>query len=260
MDDVFPGSTDPCYNYTVLDAPWRLSNFSDTHNWKSDVYFTWVGWYRLMYQGLDIQMSESCVEIYMCGTYAPLWMYGGHPQRLDGVVTRQICGKWYGDCCYFKSYPIRVKACQGNYYVYEIVKPAGYDMGYCADVTTLKPPVDHLIEIKYFAGLVMSLSSVEDLTQSSTSGIFLKECRHHWKTAAPVNISKDCSGVVPNRHGVTQNGSGSSSVTSPTLVLVEKTNESVCGGTVVSTKMNDKYLNTCQSAKILALKDLLVRL
>ncbi|KAI4892446.1 hypothetical protein NFI96_007788 [Prochilodus magdalenae] len=38
-------------------------------------------------------------------------------------------------------------------------------------------------------------------------------------------------------HGVTQNGSGSSSVTSPALVSVETPNESVCGGTVVSTKM-----------------------
>ncbi|KAI4904612.1 hypothetical protein NFI96_005737, partial [Prochilodus magdalenae] len=47
-----------------------------------------------------------------------------------------------------------------------------------------------------------------------------------------------CDGVVPDCHGVTQNGSGSSSGTSPALVLVEVTNESVCGGTVVSTKMN----------------------
>ncbi|KAI4888586.1 hypothetical protein NFI96_016449, partial [Prochilodus magdalenae] len=46
------------------------------------------------------------------------------------------------------------------------------------------------------------------------------------------------NGVVPDCHGVTQNGSGSSSVTSPVLVLVETPNESVCGGTVVSTKMN----------------------
>ncbi|KAI4872576.1 hypothetical protein NFI96_010022 [Prochilodus magdalenae] len=46
------------------------------------------------------------------------------------------------------------------------------------------------------------------------------------------------SGVVPDCHGVTQNGSGSSSVTSPALVLVETPNESVCGGTVVSAKMN----------------------
>ncbi|KAI4885989.1 hypothetical protein NFI96_028860, partial [Prochilodus magdalenae] len=49
----------------------------------------------------------------------------------------------------------------------------------------------------------------------------------------------DCSGVVPDCHGVTQNGSGSSSVTSPALVLVETPNESVCGGTVVSTEMTD---------------------
>ncbi|KAI4894375.1 hypothetical protein NFI96_017390, partial [Prochilodus magdalenae] len=39
-------------------------------------------------------------------------------------------------------------------------------------------------------------------------------------------------------HGVTQNGSGSFSVTSPALVLVETPNESVCGGTVVSTEMD----------------------
>ncbi|KAI4898283.1 hypothetical protein NFI96_024407, partial [Prochilodus magdalenae] len=39
------------------------------------------------------------------------------------------------------------------------------------------------------------------------------------------NVREDC-------HGVTQNGSGSSSVTSPALVLVEMPNESVCGGTV----------------------------
>ncbi|KAI4896486.1 hypothetical protein NFI96_018652 [Prochilodus magdalenae] len=53
-----------------------------------------------------------------------------------------------------------------------------------------------------------------------------------------VTVTKDCSGVVPDCHGVTQNGSGSSSVTSPALVLVETPNESVCGGTVVSTKMS----------------------
>ncbi|KAI4887094.1 hypothetical protein NFI96_012138, partial [Prochilodus magdalenae] len=42
-------------------------------------------------------------------------------------------------------------------------------------------------------------------------------------------VTKDCSGDVPDCHGVSQNGSGSSSVT---------TNESVCGGTVVGTKGN----------------------
>ncbi|KAI4884684.1 hypothetical protein NFI96_003744 [Prochilodus magdalenae] len=52
------------------------------------------------------------------------------------------------------------------------------------------------------------------------------------------NVLLEECGVVPDCHGGTQNGSGSSSVTSPALVLVETPNESVCGGTVVSTKMN----------------------
>ncbi|KAI4871670.1 hypothetical protein NFI96_009023 [Prochilodus magdalenae] len=47
-----------------------------------------------------------------------------------------------------------------------------------------------------------------------------------------------CHAAVPDCHRVTQNGSGPSSVTSPTFVLVEMTNESVCGGTVVRAKMN----------------------
>ncbi|KAI4874087.1 hypothetical protein NFI96_005545, partial [Prochilodus magdalenae] len=57
-----------------------------------------------------------------------------------------------------------------------------------------------------------------------------------------------CAGFLEqgsrDRHGVTQNGSGSSSVTSPALVLVETPNESVCGGTVVSTKMNGVIYTT----------------
>ncbi|KAI4883100.1 hypothetical protein NFI96_023007, partial [Prochilodus magdalenae] len=68
------------------------------------------------------------------------------------------------------------------------------------------------------------------------AGLHARSCdnglNHH------VTVAKDCSGVVPDCHGVTQNGSGSSSVTSPALVLVETPNESVCGGTVVSAKMN----------------------
>ncbi|KAI4883251.1 hypothetical protein NFI96_008390 [Prochilodus magdalenae] len=53
----------------------------------------------------------------------------------------------------------------------------------------------------------------------------------------PAGETQQLCGVVPDCHGVTQNGSGSSSVTSPALVLVETPNESVCGGTVVNAKM-----------------------
>ncbi|KAI4876002.1 hypothetical protein NFI96_003517 [Prochilodus magdalenae] len=63
-------------------------------------------------------------------------------------------------------------------------------------------------------------------------------------TKDPTTTSKELQAsltsvkTAPDCHGGTQNGSGSSSVTSPALVLVETPNESVCGGTVVSTKMN----------------------
>ncbi|KAI4895325.1 hypothetical protein NFI96_027910, partial [Prochilodus magdalenae] len=63
------------------------------------------------------------------------------------------------------------------------------------------------------------------------------QCQHHWQTAAwkqyymhtdryndcpqhHINIPKDCNGVVPDCHAVTQNSSGSSPVMSPALVLV----------------------------------------
>ncbi|KAI4902916.1 hypothetical protein NFI96_010942 [Prochilodus magdalenae] len=130
MPDV--NSSDPCYNYTVLDDVWRATNYSSSLSKKCDQSITWVGWYRMMYGGQDVQMPESCVSINMCSTDAPLWINGTHPQLADGVVTRQVCGNWVDDCCHFKSYPIQVKACEENYYVYEFVKPSGCWLTYCA--------------------------------------------------------------------------------------------------------------------------------
>ncbi|KAI4877220.1 hypothetical protein NFI96_025406, partial [Prochilodus magdalenae] len=49
-------------------------------------------------------------------------------------------------------------------------------------------------------------------------------------TQTPRSVAKDPNGAVADCHGVTQNGCGSSSVTSPSFVLVEMTNKPVCGG------------------------------
>ena len=119
-------SYDPCYNYEVLDDPDRATNQTRNWNpwgwsWWCDAYIKWSGWYRLLYEGNNIRMPESCVSEGMCSTDVPLWLNGSHPQLEDGVVIRRVCGSWSGDCCYFKSFPIRVKACPGNYYVYEFV-------------------------------------------------------------------------------------------------------------------------------------------
>ncbi|XP_036427502.1 uncharacterized protein LOC118808721 isoform X2 [Colossoma macropomum] len=166
-------SADPCYSYTVLDEPWRATNFSDAPNKRCD-QVSWVGWYRLMYYGQDVRMPESCVNMYMCGTHIPLWLNGAHPQLQDGVVTRQICGNWAGNCCNFRSKPIRVKACPGNYYVYEFVNPAVCWVAYCADAATAHGPMNIQPLPEHVIALRIRVSSVNNLEQSSSSEGFFE--------------------------------------------------------------------------------------
>uniref|UniRef100_A0A671LEP9 UMOD/GP2/OIT3-like D8C domain-containing protein n=1 Tax=Sinocyclocheilus anshuiensis TaxID=1608454 RepID=A0A671LEP9_9TELE len=97
-----------------------------------DCEVNWNGWYRLFIQGQSVQMPDTCVDQDSCGTHAPLWLNGGHPTIGDGVVTRGVCGHYDNDCCSFLSNPIKVKACLGDYYVYEFVKPAFCFLAYCA--------------------------------------------------------------------------------------------------------------------------------
>uniref|UniRef100_A0A672KPF4 ZP domain-containing protein n=1 Tax=Sinocyclocheilus grahami TaxID=75366 RepID=A0A672KPF4_SINGR len=123
-------SSDPCYNYESLDRPWRANN--ESGDYVCDDSFSWNGWYRLFYYGMNIQMPETCVSSYSCNTYINLWLNGPHPQIEDGVVIREVCGNYYwSGCCDYKTNPIRVKACPGNYYVYELVKPQIGCSGYC---------------------------------------------------------------------------------------------------------------------------------
>ncbi|XP_036429019.1 uncharacterized protein LOC118809645 [Colossoma macropomum] len=129
-------SVDPCYNYTALNDTWRSSTDSST-TLNCDMYVNWVGWYRLFYQGQSAKMPETCVSPNMCGTYGPLWLSGSHPHVEDGVVVRQICGSSGSDCCFYKSFPIQVKACPGNYYVYKFVKPNTCTTAYCTDTSII---------------------------------------------------------------------------------------------------------------------------
>ncbi len=128
---VYP-SIDPCYNYTVLDEPWRAINNTHATVIKCDRSVTWRGWYRLFLNGLSAQIPDTCVQIYSCGTNTPLWIRDGHPTVEDGIVTRDVCGHWDNYCCLYGSFPIKVKACPGNYYVYELVRPTNCNFAYCA--------------------------------------------------------------------------------------------------------------------------------
>ncbi|KAI7796894.1 hypothetical protein IRJ41_008840 [Triplophysa rosa] len=117
-------SVDPCDSYTSLDEPWRSTDHSYNNNHAMcDYNVEWNGWYRLFINGQSTQMSESCVSEGMCGTYNPLYLRDPHPQLEDGVVTRHVCMSSWNGCCGYESHPIRVKACPGDYYVYEFVKP-----------------------------------------------------------------------------------------------------------------------------------------
>ncbi|XP_016114714.1 pancreatic secretory granule membrane major glycoprotein GP2-like [Sinocyclocheilus grahami] len=127
-------SVDPCYNYTVLDNPWRAISNTHASVLNCDKYVTWSGWYRLFINSLSAYIPQMCVARYSCGTDIALWIHGGHPTVQDGVVTRDVCGNLYSYCCYYGSYPIKVKACPGNYYVYELVRPTECSFAYCADV------------------------------------------------------------------------------------------------------------------------------
>ncbi|XP_056098279.1 uncharacterized protein LOC130077159, partial [Rhinichthys klamathensis goyatoka] len=133
-------SSDPCYNYESLDRPWRANNESGDN--ICDDSFSWNGWYRLFYYGMDIRMSETCVSSFTCNTNINLWLNDPHPQIEDGVVIREVCGSYHwGSCCNYKTRPIRVKACPGNYYVYELVNPQFGCSGYCTDVSTISQVV-----------------------------------------------------------------------------------------------------------------------
>nr|XP_021336104.1 uncharacterized protein zmp:0000001031 isoform X2 [Danio rerio] len=125
---------DPCNNYFILDDPWRATSNQNSSQLMCDRAVSWSGWYRLFINGQSVQMPDTCVDENSCGTHAPLWLSGGHPTLEDGVVTRDVCGHWSNNCCYFQSNPIQVKACPGGFYVYEFVRPTTCNLAYCADV------------------------------------------------------------------------------------------------------------------------------
>ena len=107
-----------CSNYTVLSDGNRAEG-NAVYNASCD-YSLVLGWYRFQGAAGD-RMADKCVLMYRCGTEAPGWLNGSHPTVAEGVVTRQVCFHYWGDCCFWSNV-IKVKNCS-SYYVYELQKP-----------------------------------------------------------------------------------------------------------------------------------------
>uniref|UniRef100_A0AAY5L7P4 UMOD/GP2/OIT3-like D8C domain-containing protein n=1 Tax=Esox lucius TaxID=8010 RepID=A0AAY5L7P4_ESOLU len=123
---------DPCQSYTSLNDSWRSTNNTDQSNLHCDQNLQWQGWYRMFLEGTSVRMPDYCVPIQRCGTHAPMWIDGTHPSIQDKVVQRGVCGSWTSGCCTFRSNPIHIKACPGNYYVYKFVTSNNCFLAYCA--------------------------------------------------------------------------------------------------------------------------------
>ncbi|KAL1281675.1 hypothetical protein QQF64_000478 [Cirrhinus molitorella] len=167
-------SADPCFNYTVLDNQWRAINNTYASVRNCDQSVTWSGWYRLVINGWNAQIPDTCVAQYSCGTDIPLWIRGGHPTVEDGVVSREVCGIWY-HCCYYGFYPVKVKACPGNYYVYELVRLNVCNSAYCAAVTNISATFPTVIPVTSSAEKILeSLSSANPTKLASYGNLVLK--------------------------------------------------------------------------------------
>ena len=121
---------DPCHSYTVLNDAWRATTNQNQSVIRCDRNVQWQGWYRMFHQGASVLMPNVCVPYNRCGTHIPLWLNGPHPRPEDGIVTREVCGSFFG-CCVFKPPSIQVKACPGNYTVYKLVNPLNCNLAYC---------------------------------------------------------------------------------------------------------------------------------
>ncbi|KAL9961956.1 hypothetical protein ACROYT_G031001 [Oculina patagonica] len=86
------------------------------------------GWYR--FNGTaGSKMPTTCVPKSMCNTDASGWLNGAHPTLQDGVVSRNVCFNWNGNCCNWVV-GIKVRNC-GLFYVYELVKTPACHLRYC---------------------------------------------------------------------------------------------------------------------------------
>ncbi|KAM7451618.1 hypothetical protein ABFA07_000937 [Porites harrisoni] len=134
------GIPNECEDYETLNQPDRAMGNTDQSRLRCDQRapdnIVDGKWHRLIGNS-GTKIPESCVPMRRCGTHAPGWLNGTHPQLQEGQVNRKVCYHWSSRCCNWQN-NIKVRSC-GDFYVYNLIKPPHCWLRYCGDNNTGSP-------------------------------------------------------------------------------------------------------------------------
>ncbi|KAL7877451.1 hypothetical protein SRHO_G00040940 [Serrasalmus rhombeus] len=133
---------DPCLAYISLNEPWRNTDYHVNNSAGVPLCDRHVAgeWYRFTGMSGDA-MPTFCIEENHCGTHAPIWLNGSHPQPSEGIVTVPTCASFNDDCCHWQG-TVEVKACAKGYYVYRLPRPSVCFHVYCGHFYDICDEVD----------------------------------------------------------------------------------------------------------------------
>lgn len=121
-----------CSSYTKLSDANRASGSHRGNTLKCDRndLASPTKWYRFT-NAAGTRMPTSPVAKHYCGTHAPGWMNGQHPNKEDGAVSRKVCFNWNNNVCLW-NIMITVRNC-GAFYVYKLPKTRNCYLRYCGN-------------------------------------------------------------------------------------------------------------------------------
>lgn len=131
---VDPQCLEPYTSLTLADRSINFNDgnsgieFCDDTNYNFDAEWAGTGWYRITGDAGN-QIPESSPSIYSCGTDAPGWLNGTHPDVEDGAVPMQVCFNWSGNQCRWAA-SIEVVNC-GGFFLYHLPDTPVCSLRYC---------------------------------------------------------------------------------------------------------------------------------
>ena len=170
-----------CKSYQVLSAADRAVANTDQNSPKCDKRDLAPGWYRFQGNAGD-EMPGQCVPERRCGTQAPGWLSGKPPAKDDGIVIRDVCYHWEGNCCMWKN-QIRVRNC-GDFYVYQLGESPECNLRYCGNAGAERN-VLHSIYLFIHSSIYLSIHL--SITDSINQTISKYRCYTTYITANAVN-------------------------------------------------------------------------